>query len=90
MTQWTAQWGTGQLPQDDDGITARPIQPGDAGLIDEMHRRLSPESLYFRYLQPRIPPLAEIEQVCTLPSEKGAGFVATVHEEKEKVFSVAY
>jgi L-amino acid N-acyltransferase YncA len=34
--------------------------------------------------------LADIERVCTLEAEKGAGFVATVQQEKEIVVSVAY
>jgi RimJ/RimL family protein N-acetyltransferase len=90
MTSRTEQRVTGQLPQNLDRVTVRPIQPGDAGLIDEMHRRLSPESLYYRYLRPRIPPLTEIEEVCTLAPEKGAGFVATVQQQKETIVSLAY
>jgi GNAT superfamily N-acetyltransferase len=86
-TEALAQWIGLGLRQP---VVVRPIQPGDAGLIDAMHRRLSPDSLYYRYLQPRIPPLAEIEQVCQLEPDQGAGFVATVQQETESIVSLAY
>jgi RimJ/RimL family protein N-acetyltransferase len=90
MTYRPNQWATAQSPQANAPITIRPIQPGDVDLIAEMHQRLSPESLYYRYLQPRIPSLGEIEQVCRLAPGSGAAFVATVQQPKESIISLAY
>jgi GNAT superfamily N-acetyltransferase len=86
----TEPWLTGVLPQDNAAVTVRPIRPGDAGLIDEMHRRLSADSVYFRYLQPRAPTWTEIERVCQIHPNEGAGFVATVQARSEIVVGVAY
>lgn len=90
MTRITEQWIAGQLPYNEPTVTLRPIQPGDTGLIYEMHQRLSPDSIYYRYLQARIPTMAEIEQVCRLDPAKGAGFVATVQRGTEMIVGVAY
>jgi RimJ/RimL family protein N-acetyltransferase len=59
------------------GITVRPLQPDDAGLIYAMHLRSSAESIYYRYLQFQRPTLAELERICHLDPQRGAGFVAT-------------
>jgi RimJ/RimL family protein N-acetyltransferase len=72
------------------GVTVRPIQHGDAHLIDEMHQRLSPDSLYFRYLQCRPPTAAEIAAVCRLAPESGAGLVVTTQEAPTAIVGVAY
>ncbi len=90
MTSMTKQWVAKQSPPNKPTVTVRPIQPGDADLINEMHQRLSPDSIYYRYLQARIPSIAEIEQVCRLDPAKGAGFVATAQRGAEIIVGVAY
>lgn len=75
-------------------IILRPLVADDAQLIDEMHQRLSPESLYYRYLQYRKPSRNEISHVCQLTPERGAGFVATLPADKAhnrgKIVGVAF
>lgn len=71
-------------------ITIRPIQADDVGLIDAMHERLSPMSLYYRYLQNRKPTLDEITAVCQLDPAQGAGFVATTPADSAAIVGVAY
>lgn len=85
-TQWLAQ----PLQQHNNDVTIRSIQPDDAGLIYAMHQRLSPDSLYYRYLQVRKPTLDEIAAVCHLDPAKGAGFVATTQRSAEIVVGIAY
>lgn len=90
--QWlTNQW---RARRTHTSVTVRAIHPSDADLIDKMHRRLTPESIYYRYLQPRAPTSAEITAVCQLDRAKGAGLVATVHAGKqwaeERIIGVAY
>ncbi|MEZ4864242.1 MAG: GNAT family N-acetyltransferase [Caldilineaceae bacterium] len=71
-------------------VTVRPLQSDDATFIFAMHGRLSPESVYYRYLQYRRPTLAEIATVCHLAPERGAGFVATLPAEPNTIVGVAY
>lgn len=80
MTTMPQPWGALSVPQGATGITVRPMQPDDADLLFAMHQRLSPESIYYRYLQYRRPTLAEIATVCRLAPARGAGFVAA-HQE---------
>jgi GNAT superfamily N-acetyltransferase len=75
---------------DDAAVALRPLRPSDVMLVDEMHRRLSPESLYARYFQYRIPSLDEIAAVCRMRPEQGAGFVATVHKAADMVIGLTY
>ncbi|CAN5566217.1 hypothetical protein BH10CHL1_BH10CHL1_07450 [soil metagenome] len=90
MTSITDQLVADPLTHAKAAVTVRPIRPSDIRLIDEMHQRLSPDSIYYRYLQPRIPSMSEIEQVCRLDPAKGAGFVATVQRDTEIVVGIAY
>ncbi len=75
-TEWPAnQWLTRRAQK---AVTVRAIHPRDAEMIEKMHQRLTPESIYYRYLHPRAPTPAEIAAVCQLDQAKGAGLVATV------------
>lgn len=75
-------------------VTVRAIRPADADLIDKMHRRLTPDSIYYRYLRYRPPTLTEIAAICRLDPTKGVGLVATVHAGaeyiEESIVGVAY
>ena len=64
-----------------DSIVVRPLVATDTALIDAMHQRLSPESVYYRYLQYRKPTAAEIATVCHLAPAQGLGFVAVAQAE---------
>jgi hypothetical protein len=83
-------WVAACLPQNESAVTVRPIQPNDGYLIDEMYWRLSSETVYFRYFEYGIPQLAEIEQLCRIAPEQGAGFVATVENQGEVAVGIAY
>lgn len=72
------------------GVTIRPIQRRDATLLYEMHQRLSPDSIYYRYLQYRRPTLAELTPLCGLAPERGAGFVAITQTEPITIVGIAY
>lgn len=71
-------------------IMVRPLAASDAELINAMHQRLSPTSIYDRYLQYRQPTLAEIAAVCQLPPAKGAGFVAVATAAPATIVGLAY
>ncbi|MCL4858370.1 MAG: GNAT family N-acetyltransferase [Caldilineaceae bacterium] len=59
-------------------LSIRPAQPSDTPLIAAMHERLSPTTLYLRYLRPYRPSPEEIEQMCRLSPTQGAAAVAVV------------
>ncbi|MCB0084193.1 MAG: hypothetical protein KDE47_24810, partial [Caldilineaceae bacterium] len=90
MTRLSQPWVVHQATVDTQVVTVRPLQPADADSIFAMHERLSPESVYYRYLQYRRPTLAEIATVCHLAPERGAGFVAALPAEPGTVVGVAY
>jgi len=77
MTTMTQPWVALRSTAESNGVIVRPMQPNDADLLFAMHQRLSPESIYYRYLQYRRPTLAEIATICRLSPARGAGFVAT-------------
>lgn len=58
-------------------VRIRAIQPSDTRGLKLMHRRLSPDSLYKRYLRHTIPDTTEIRQICMMRQEEGDGFVVT-------------
>lgn len=90
MTSSTTLGSSHTLIQEMPWLTVRPIRPSDLTLISEMHQRLSPESIYYRYLQMRTPSLEELGAVCQMGPDKGAGFVATVQAGCERIVGVAY
>lgn len=92
MQLLTGQWREQHSQLNLASVTVRPIQIDDIGLIYAMHRRLSPESLYYRYLQQRQPALDEIAVLYRFDPPTRAGFVATVHQNQrdETVVGVAY
>jgi RimJ/RimL family protein N-acetyltransferase len=90
MQLLTGQWGTRSSQPNPAGIIVRPLQPDDVGLIHAMHGRLSPESLYYRYLRQRPPTLDEIAALYRLDPGTGAGFVAMALQEDQTIVGVAY
>lgn len=71
-------------------LLVRPLTVADAGLVDAMHQRLSPTSIYYRYLQYRKPTTAELATVCRLDPARGLGLVAVVPGEPDAIVGLAY
>lgn len=71
-------------------IVVRPLTGADAGLIEAMHQRLSPTSIYYRYLQYRKPTATELATVCQLDPARGRGLVAVVQGEPDAIVGLAY
>ncbi len=70
-------------------VTVRPAQESDVGLIQEMHMRLSKESVYYRYLAPCAPDPEDLQRLCFLNDPSGVAIVAMVQEAQEKVIGMA-
>jgi GNAT superfamily N-acetyltransferase len=70
-------------------VTVRPVRQSDLVLIQEMHARLSKESLYSRYLVPHPPAPEDLQRLCFLDGKRGVAIVATVKEPQEKVIAMA-
>jgi RimJ/RimL family protein N-acetyltransferase len=97
LVQTTWRWGQGNLhrmrqaaPSNPGLITVRPLRSDDVNPIHAMHGRLSPESLYYRYLRQRPPTPDETAALYRLNPAAGAGFVATVSPHDERIVGVAY
>ncbi|MFN8442449.1 MAG: GNAT family N-acetyltransferase [Caldilineaceae bacterium] len=75
--------------QDGNPINIRPIRPDDLLLIEQMHQRLSLESVYYRYLQYRIPTLDELSALCDITPTRGVALVATTHLGAERIVGLA-
>ncbi len=76
-------------PVDGTRVTVRPARHSDVVLIQEMHLRLSKESVYYRYLASRPPDPEDLERLCFLDGQPGVAIVATVQEPQEKVVAMA-
>jgi len=72
-------------------MTVRPVRQSDVVLIQEMHTRLSKESLYSRYLAAHPPAPEDLQRLCFLDGGPGVAMVATVEEPQgqEKVVAMA-
>lgn len=71
-------------------VTVRHIQPTDSHLLFEMHTRLSPVSIYNRYLRGYAPRIEAIQGMCQINPKDGAAFVATISEPGETIIGIAY
>lgn len=71
-------------------IVIRPIRSDDARLLLEMHERLSPDSIYYRYLCAYKPKLSDLQQLTSIHGDKGSVLVATTMNSREKIIGVAY
>jgi hypothetical protein len=67
----------------------RNVLPGDCSFIEEMHQRLSPATLYLRYLRPYSPTPADIQRICRLEDD-GNALVAVLEMHRPVVIGVAY
>ena len=71
-------------------IEIRMIHPYDVGMLEDMHRYCSDQSLYLRYLRTYRPTRDELEDICHLRPDQGAAFVAVVSEPYEMIVGLAY
>lgn len=69
-------------------MKVRPLRAGDTWLLQELYQRVSPTTLYYRYFRPYQPPLAELQQICQLRADEGAGVIALV--ERPKVQAIGF
>jgi RimJ/RimL family protein N-acetyltransferase len=72
-------------------LTIRPIQPDDAPRLQAFHARLSPESIYLRFLSPHpVLSASEAEQFTNVDYQSRLAFVATRLEgQEESIVGVA-
>ncbi|MGD9092476.1 MAG: GNAT family protein [Anaerolineales bacterium] len=70
-------------------VTLRAVQPGDVKLIEEMHERLSHDSVYYRYLGPNKPSRVELQHLCASDGKCGMCVVATIEDPQEMVIAIA-
>lgn len=87
ITAWN---GTGQAAATPGSLIVRPAQTNDVDLLLEMHQRLSEETVYNRYLSPRIPTRQEMMQICQLGGENGRVLVAATAGRKPAIVALAY
>ncbi len=71
-------------------VTVRHVRPEDSDLVFEMHTRLSPTSIYNRYLRGYAPRIEAIRGMCQISPKDGAAFVATIAAPGETVIGMAY
>lgn len=83
QAQWTLADGT--------KVTLRPIRPDDAPRLQALHRRLSPDSIYHRFLDPRPElPDDEARRLAAVDYHLRMAFVATLEVEgEERIIGVA-
>ena len=74
---------------DERRVSVRPVRTSDLVLIQEMHGRLSKESVYLRYLAPKPPHVQDLERMCFLDGRQGMALVATVGQAPHKVVATA-
>ncbi len=55
-------------------VRIRPLHPGDVSRLQALHERLSADTIYRRYLAPRVPPASELAQITRLNRAGGAAF----------------
>lgn len=70
-------------------ITVREVKDSDLALLQEMHERLSKDSIYYRYLGAHKPTADNLRQLCSSNGENGKVLVATVADPEEKMIAIA-
>lgn len=71
-------------------VTVRRLKPHDIALIEEMHRRLSPRSMYARYLSNRMPSTDQFEDLLRLDRDGNKVFVVVTQQRPEAIIGLAY
>jgi GNAT superfamily N-acetyltransferase len=70
-------------------VTIREIKSSDVTLLQEMHERLSRDSIYYRYLGAHKPSAENLAQLCSSNGSNGTVLVALAAEADEKIVAVA-
>lgn len=70
-------------------VVLRAARPEDAARIQEMHGRLSQNSLYFRYLYAYKPKLEDMQQISQQDESNGAAFVAVLQDGQETIIGLS-
>jgi len=70
-------------------VLIRSMEPRDIQLVDEMHDRLSPISLYYRYLTASKPSLTWLRSLLKAPNSMGITLVAEFPPHKGQIVGVA-
>ncbi|BBO69669.1 hypothetical protein DSCA_35990 [Desulfosarcina alkanivorans] len=71
-------------------LVIRPPVPADVNNLLRMHRRLSKETLYFRYLTLYQPGIKDMQAVCDMPPSEGAALVAQRNDTDGTIIGLAY
>jgi GNAT superfamily N-acetyltransferase len=71
-------------------IQLRFVRNSDVILIDEMHDRVSQDSLYYRYLTANKPNLVDLQHLCLSGGEAGKVIVAVTEYPECKIVAVAH
>jgi len=87
MSTYPTRYETDILLRDGSSLHLRPIKPDDAQALLELHKRLSPRSIYFRYFSP-LPELSE-ERAKALASVDYDNTFALVGELANRLVGVA-
>ena len=82
LTNNLSEWVKEVTLKDDSQVTIRPILPEDASLLQEGFSRLSPETIYYRFLE-SASQLSDVQarRLATLDYHKQMAFVAAIDEE---------
>ena len=79
-----------QMRPPQSSVTVRAVKQTDVVLIHEMHKRVSKDSLYYRYLGPKAPKIENLKCLCDANKETATVLVAVIHEPEEMVVALAY
>jgi acetyltransferase len=85
LTNNLSKWVEEVTLKDDSQVTIRPILPEDASLLQEGFSRLSPETIYYRFLE-SASQLSDVQarRLATLDYHKQMAFVAAIDEGGEE------
>jgi RimJ/RimL family protein N-acetyltransferase len=76
--------------RDDTAVSLRPIQSDDVRPLWDMHRRLSNDTLFYRFLRVYTPSLADLSHICDINDDRGGALVATTGRLHKQIVALAY
>jgi acetyltransferase len=68
----------------------RLVRQDDVVMIDDMHDRVSKDSIYYRYLGTNKPSMEDLSWLCSHGCENGVVFVAEIDEPERKIIGLAF
>ena len=82
MAQYPAEWEFDVVLTDGGTLHVRPIDPGDAERLVEFHRRLSQDTIYYRFFSPRpVLPPRDVERFTRVDYEDRMALVGVLGEQ---------